>query len=271
VAQNTRSLLTGLLSDRILVLDGAMGTMIQGLGLTEEDFRGQRFADWSQDLMGNNDLLCLTRPDVIEDIHRQYLAAGADIIETNTFNGTAVSQADYGMEAIVRELNRTAAAIARRAADAAARETGTPRFVAGVLGPTNRTASISPDVSDPAARNVDFDQLVETYADAARGLLEGGSDILLVETVFDTLNAKAALFAVSGVLDELKIDVPLMVSGTITDASGRTLSGQTTEAFWNSVRHASPFLIGLNCALGAEQLRPYVAELSRVADHGDAA
>jgi 5-methyltetrahydrofolate--homocysteine methyltransferase len=266
VAQNTRSLLTGLLSDRVLVLDGAMGTMIQGLGLTEEDFRGQRFADWSQDLMGNNDLLCLTRPDVIEDIHRQYLAAGADIIETNTFNGTAVSQADYGMEAIVRELNRTAAAIARRAADAAARETGTPRFVAGVLGPTNRTASISPDVSDPAARNVDFDQLVETYADAARGLLEGGSDILLVETVFDTLNAKAALFAVSGVLDELKIDVPLMVSGTITDASGRTLSGQTTEAFWNSVRHASPFLIGLNCALGAEQLRPYVAELSRVAD-----
>ncbi len=266
VTESTRSLLTRLMSERILLLDGAMGTMIQSLDLGEADFRGERFADWGQDLKGNNDLLCLTRPDVIKDIHRQYLQAGADIIETNTFNGTAISQADYGLESIVRELNQAAAAIARRAADEAASETGRPRFVAGVLGPTNRTASISPDVSDPAARNVDFDQLVETYADAARGLMEGGSDILLVETVFDTLNAKAALFAISQVLEELGTDVPLMVSGTITDASGRTLSGQTTEAFWNSVRHASPLLIGLNCALGAEQLRPYVSELSRVAD-----
>ncbi len=264
--QNARSLLTDLLSKRILVLDGAMGTMIQALGLAEEDFRGRRFADWGQDLAGNNDLLCLTRPEAIEDIHRQYLVAGADIIETNTFNATAVSQADYGLQSIVRELNRTAAAIARRVADEVSRESGAPRFVAGVLGPTNRTASISPDVADAAARNVRFDELVAAYTDAAHGLLEGGSDLLLVETVFDTLNAKAALFAISGVLEALEIDVPVMVSGTITDASGRTLSGQTTEAFWNSISHSSPLLVGLNCALGAEQLRPYVAELSRVAD-----
>ena len=266
MTKSTRTLLTELMSERILVLDGAMGTMIQGLNLQEADFRGDRFAESEQDLAGNNDLLCLTRPELIEDIHRQYLQAGADIIETNTFNATAISQADYGLESIVRELNCAAAAIARRAADAALAADGRPRFVAGVLGPTNRTASISPDVSDPAARNVDFDQLVETYADAAHGLLEGGSDILLVETVFDTLNAKAALFALAGVLEELDRDVPIMVSGTITDASGRTLSGQTTEAFWNSVSHASPLFVGLNCALGAEQLRPYVAELSRVAD-----
>jgi len=264
--RNTGPRLKELLSKRILVLDGAMGTMIQALGLGEDDFRGRRFADWGQDLAGNNDLLCLTRPEAIEDIHRQYLAAGADIIETNTFNATAVSQADYGLQDIVRELNREAASIARRAADEAARRSGAPRFVAGVLGPTNRTASLSPDVADPAARNVRFDDLVETYADAARGLLEGGSDLLLVETIFDTLNAKAALFAISGVLDELGVDVPVMVSGTITDASGRTLSGQTTEAFWNSISHSSPLLVGLNCALGAEQLRPYVTELSRVAD-----
>ncbi len=266
MTRNVRSRLKELLSQRILVLDGAMGTMIQSLKLDEDDFRGRRFADWGQDLTGNNDLLCLTRPDAIEGIHRQYLAAGADIIETNTFNATAVSQSDYGLQSIVRELNQAAAAIARRAADEAARESGRQRFVAGVLGPTNRTASISPDVEDPAARNVRFGTLVEAYGEAARGLLEGGSDLLLVETVFDTLNAKAALFAVSGVLGELGLDVPVMVSGTITDASGRTLSGQTTEAFWNSISHSSPLLAGLNCALGAEQLRPYVAELSRVAD-----
>jgi 5-methyltetrahydrofolate--homocysteine methyltransferase len=266
MTQTARARLTDLLSKRIIVLDGAMGTMIQALGLSEDDFRGRRFADWGQDLAGNNDLLCLTRPEAIEDIHRQYLAAGADIIETNTFNATAVSQSDYGLQSVVRELNRTAACIARRVADEAARETGDHRFVAGVLGPTNRTASISPDVADAAARNVRFDELVEAYADAAYGLLEGGSDLLLVETVFDTLNAKAALFAVSGVLHDLGVDVPVMVSGTITDASGRTLSGQTTEAFWNSVSHSSPLLVGLNCALGAEQLRPYVAELSRVAE-----
>ena len=266
MTKSTRTLLTELMSERILVLDGAMGTMIQGLNLEEADFRGDRFAESERDLAGNNDLLCLTRPDLIEDIHRQYLQAGADIIETNTFNATAISQADYGLESIVRELNCAAAGIARRAADKALAADGRPRFVAGVLGPTNRTASISPDVSDPAARNVDFDKLVEAYADAAHGLLEGGSDFLLVETVFDTLNAKAALFAVTAVLEELDRDVPIMVSGTITDASGRTLSGQTTEAFWNSVSHASPLLVGLNCALGAEQLRPYVAELSRVAD-----
>ncbi len=263
---SVRERLARLLRERVLVLDGAMGTMIQSLGLEEADFRGERFADWGQDLAGNNDLLSLTRPAAIENIHRQYLAAGADIISTNTFNATAISQADYGLQDIARELNRAAAGIARAAADEAGSQTGIPRFVAGVLGPTNRTASISPDVSDPAARNVRFDALAEAYAEAARGLIEGGSDLLMVETVFDTLNAKAALFAVTGVLEELRLDIPIMVYGTITDASGRTLSGQTTEAFWNSVRHASPMIVGLNCALGAEQLRPYVAELSRVAD-----
>ncbi len=266
MARSVRQQLQSMLAERILVLDGAMGTMIQALELSEADFRGQRFSDWHQDLAGNHDLLCLTRPAVIEDIHRQYLLAGADIIETNTFNATAPSQSDYGLQEVVRELNREAAVLARRAADAVAAETGVPRFVAGVLGPTSRTASISPDVSDPANRNIRFDELADAYEDAARGLIEGGSDLLMVETVFDTLNAKAALFAISGVLDELGIDVPVMVSGTITDASGRTLSGQTTEAFWNSIRHASPMIVGLNCALGAEQLRPFAAELSRVAD-----
>jgi len=266
MTQTARTRLTELLSQRILVLDGAMGTMIQSLGLREEDFRGRRFADWDSDLAGNNDLLSLTKPEAVLDIHRRYLAAGADIIGTNTFTATAVSQGDYGLQDYVREMNRAAAAIARQAADEAARQSDNPRFVAGILGPTNRTASISPDVADPSVRNVRFDALVEDYANAVRGLLEGGSDLLMVETVFDTLNAKAALFAISGVLGELGRDVPVMVSGTITDASGRTLSGQTTEAFWNSVRHASPLLVGLNCALGAEQLRPYVSEMSRVAD-----
>ncbi len=255
-----------LLGERILVLDGAMGTVIQSYRLDEADYRGERFRDWPKDLKGNNDLLVLTRPDVIGEIHRRYLESGADIVETNTFNSNATSQADYGAEALVRELNLAAAQVARRAADEVAARTGRPRFVAGALGPTNRTASLSPDVSDPGFRNISFDELAATYAEATRALVEGGVDLILVETIFDTLNAKAALFAVRRVLDELGVDLPVMISGTITDASGRTLSGQTVEAFWNSVRHARPEVIGLNCALGAKQLRPYIEELSRIAD-----
>ena len=255
-----------LLGERILLLDGAMGTMIQRCGLAEADYRGERFASWTQDLKGANDLLTLTRPDVIAAIHRDYLEAGADIIETNTFNANAPSLADYGLEDLVAEINLAAAQLARETADAVAAETGRPRFVAGALGPTNRTASLSPDVNDPGYRNIDFDRLRDTYAVATRALIEGGADLLMVETVFDTLNAKAALFAVREVLDELGLDLPVMVSGTITDASGRTLSGQTAEAFWNSVRHARPTTVGLNCALGAKQLRPYIEEMSRIAD-----
>jgi 5-methyltetrahydrofolate--homocysteine methyltransferase len=255
-----------LLGERILVLDGAMGTVIQSYRLGEADYRGERFRDWPRDLKGNNDLLTLTRPEVIGEIHRRYLESGADIVETNTFNSNAPSQADYAMEALVRELNLAAAQIARRAADDVAARTGRPRFVAGALGPTNRTASLSPDVNDPGFRNATFDGLVATYSEATRALVEGGVDLILVETIFDTLNAKAALFAVRQVMDELGVDLPIMVSGTITDASGRTLSGQTVEAFWNSVRHVRPAVIGLNCALGAKQLRPYVEELSRLAD-----
>jgi 5-methyltetrahydrofolate--homocysteine methyltransferase len=258
--------LADLIARRIVIIDGAMGTMVQSRDLEEADFRGERFADWGQDLKGNNDLLSLTRPDIVYDIHCEYLAAGADIIETNTFTATAVSQADYGLEDIVYELNREAAAIARRAADDVTAETGRRRFVAGILGPTNRTASLSPDVNDPGFRNIRFDDLVADYANAARGLLDGGSDLLMIETVFDTLNAKAAVFALTGLFEERGAKTPVMISGTITDASGRTLSGQTTEAFWYAVRHAEPLAIGLNCALGAEQLRPYVEELSRVAD-----
>ncbi len=255
-----------LLGGRILVLDGAMGTMIQRHRLDEAAYRGERFADWGRDLKGANDLLTLTRPEVIASIHRAYLDAGADIIETNTFNANAPSLGDYGLEALVYELNLEAARLARRVADEASAAHGRPCFVAGALGPTNRTASISPDVNDPGKRNVAFDELRETYAEATRALIEGGADLLLVETVFDTLNAKAALYAVREVLDELGLDLPLMISGTITDASGRTLSGQTAEAFWNSVRHARPATIGFNCALGARQLRPYIEELSRLAD-----
>jgi 5-methyltetrahydrofolate--homocysteine methyltransferase len=255
-----------LLGERILVLDGAMGTVIQSYRLGEADYRGERFREWPRDLKGNNDLLTLTRPEVIGEIHRRYLEAGADIVETNTFNSNRPSQADYGTEALVHELNLAAAQIARRAADDVAARTGRPRFVAGALGPTNRTASMSPEVNDPGYRAVTFDGLVATYGEATRALVEGGVDLLLVETVFDTLNAKAALFAARQVMDELGVDLPIMVSGTITDASGRTLSGQTVEAFWNSVRHARPTVIGLNCALGAKQLRPYVEELSRLAD-----
>ncbi|MEJ2602325.1 MAG: methionine synthase [Gammaproteobacteria bacterium] len=255
-----------LLAERIVFLDGAMGTMIQSVGLGEDDYRGGRFADWERDLKGNNDLLTLTRPGLIREIHTAFLEAGADIIETNTFNSNAPSQADYGMESLVRELNLSAARLARDVTGEFEAADGRPRFVAGVLGPTNRTASLSPDVNDPGRRNIRFRELVATYGEAARGLLEGGADFLMVETVFDTLNAKAALFAIREAERERGEPVPVMISGTITDASGRTLSGQTTEAFWNSVRHAKPFMIGLNCALGAAELRPYVAELSRVAD-----
>ena len=255
------------IQDRILILDGGMGTMIQGYKLTEEDFRGERFKDWPSDIQGNNDLLVLTRPDVIKAVHLAYLDAGADILETNTFNATQLSQSDYGMEELVYELNVEAARLAREAADEkTAQEPEKPRFVAGVLGPTSRTASLSPDVNDPGFRNIDFDTLAENYREATKGLIEGGADIILIETIFDTLNAKAAIFAVQDVFEELGIELPIMISGTITDASGRTLSGQTTEAFWNSIRHAKPLSVGLNCALGATELRPYLEELSNKAD-----
>ncbi|MGH7525805.1 MAG: methionine synthase, partial [Gemmatimonadales bacterium] len=255
-----------LLARRILVLDGAMGTMIQSYGLKERDYRGDRFADWARDLKGHNDLLSLTQPAVIRAIHAAYLEAGADVIETNSFNSTAISLADYGMEEMVYELNQASARLAREVADGfEAREPQSARYVAGVLGPTNRTASLSPDVNDPGFRNVGFDELVATYAEAARGLLDGGADLLLVETIFDTLNAKAALFAIDSLFETIGTRVPVMISGTITDASGRTLSGQTAEAFWYSVAHARPLSIGLNCALGAKALRQYVQELSRVA------
>jgi 5-methyltetrahydrofolate--homocysteine methyltransferase len=254
------------LDDRILLLDGAMGTMIQGFGLTEDDYRGERFADWKRDLKGNNDLLSITRPDVIREIHNRFLAAGADIIETNTFNSNAPSMADYGMEDLVVELNTTAARLARECADAHANKIAAPRYVAGVLGPTNRTASISPDVNDPGFRNINFDDLASTYELSAIALIEGGVDFLMIETIFDTLNAKAAIVGLKRAFRATDAELPVMISGTITDASGRTLSGQTTEAFWNSVRHISPFMIGLNCALGAKDLRQYVAELSKIAD-----
>jgi len=259
--------LESLLAERILVLDGAMGTMIQREQLGEAQFRGERFRDWPRDLRGNNDLLVLTQPDLIRRLHAEYLEAGADIIETNTFNATSVSMADYGMEAVVLELNREAARLAREAARAQeAKDPSRPRFVAGVLGPTSKTASLSPDVNDPGFRNVTFDALVAAYGEALQGLLEGGVDLVLVETVFDTLNCKAALFAIERAFEARGERLPVIVSGTITDASGRTLSGQTTEAFANSVSHARPLAIGLNCALGAKELRPYVEELSAVAD-----
>jgi 5-methyltetrahydrofolate--homocysteine methyltransferase len=255
------------LRQRILILDGAMGTMIQGYGLTEADYRGERFGDWGSDLKGNNDLLALTQPQIIGEIHGAYLAVGADIIETNTFNANRVSMADYRMEGFAREINVAAARLAREVADAYTASTPQqPRFVAGVLGPTNRTASISPDVNDPGFRNIDFDALAEAYLEAVDGLVEGGVDLILIETVFDTLNAKAAIFAVETFFDRAQMRLPVMISGTITDASGRTLTGQITEAFWNSVRHAEPLSIGLNCALGARQLRQHVEELARIAE-----
>jgi 5-methyltetrahydrofolate--homocysteine methyltransferase len=258
--------LPGLLRERIVVLDGATGTLIQGHGLTEADFRGQRFAEHPRDLRGANDLLCLTQPAVVLDVHRRYLAAGADIVTTNTFNATRLSMADYGLEPWVAEIDFEAARLARQACDEAEAADGQARFVLGSLGPTNRTASLSPDVNDPGARNVDFGDLVDAYLEAARSLIGGGADLLAIETIFDTLNAKAAIFALESLWDELGYRVPLIISGTITDASGRTLNGQTVAAFWNTVRHARPLAVGLNCALGAKQLRPYAEELSRIAD-----
>ena len=255
------------LAEQILILDGAMGTMIQQHQLGEAEYRGERFVDWPSDLKGNNDLLTLSQPDVIKQIHTDYLLAGANIIETNTFNANSVSMADYGMESLVPELNRESARLARQCVDELMeKDPDQPRFVAGVLGPTNRTASISPDVNDPGFRNISFDDLDATYYEACDALIDGGVDIILIETVFDTLNAKAAIFAIQRVFDDRGLTLPIMISGTITDASGRTLSGQTVEAFWNSVRHAKPVSIGFNCALGPEQLRPHIEELSGIAD-----
>jgi 5-methyltetrahydrofolate--homocysteine methyltransferase len=259
--------LTATLRERIMVIDGAMGTAIQRDRPDEAGYRGERFADWPSDLQGNNDLLTLTQPDIIAGIHREYLEAGADLIETNTFNANAISLGDYGMAELAYELNYEAARLARREADAVtARTPERPRYVAGAFGPTTRTASISPDVNDPSARNVSYDQLVAAYMEAGRGLLDGGSDLLFIETIFDTLNAKAAIFAVETLFEEYGRRWPVIVSGTITDASGRTLSGQVTEAFWDSVRHARPLAVGLNCALGAKEMRPYIAEVARLAD-----
>ena len=255
------------LRERIMVMDGGMGTMIQLEGLSEEEFRVERFADWPSDLRGNNDLLSLTRPDLVLRLHREYLEAGADLIETNTFNAQRISLADYGMEDLAYEMNVAAAGLARQAADeVTAADPSRPRYVLGALGPTVRTASISPDVNDPGKRNITFTELVEAYLEQARGLVEGGVDVLLIETIFDTLNAKAAIFALESLFEEYERRWPVIISGTITDASGRTLTGQTTEAFWNSVRHARPLAVGLNCALGAEEMRQYLAELGRVAD-----
>ena len=253
-----------ILSRRIAILDGAMGTMIQRYKLAEADYRGERFRDHPKDLKGNNELLQFTRPDVIGEIHEKYLAAGADIIETNTFGATRVAQDDYGLAPLAREMNVAAAKLARAACDKFSTP-DKPRFVAGALGPTPRTASISPDVHDPAARNVTFDELRAAYREQAEGLLEGGADLFLVETIFDTLNAKAAIFALDELMDETGERLPVIVSGTVTDASGRILSGQTVTAFWHSVRHAKPIAVGLNCALGATLMRPYIEELARVA------
>jgi len=260
--------LAAALRTRIMVIDGAMGTAIQRDRPDEAGYRGERFADWPSDLVGNNDLLTLTQPHIIAGIHREYLQAGAEILETNTFNANAVSLADYGMAELAYELNYAGAALARRACDefVGAGAPGTPRYVAGAIGPTTRTASISPDVNDPGARNVSYDELVAAYLDAANGLVDGGADLIIVETVFDTLNAKAAIFAIETLFEERDRRWPVIISGTITDASGRTLSGQVTEAFWNSIRHAEPIAVGLNCALGAPEMRPYIAELSRIAD-----
>ena len=263
----TAERLHALLETRILLLDGAMGTMIQRRRLTEGDFRGERFRNHPRDLKGNGDLLVLTRPDVIGDIHRAYLEAGADIIETNTFSSTAIAQADYGLDALAYELNLEGARVAKAAANEWSEKTpDRPRFVAGAMGPTNRTLSISPDVNNPALRAVSFDQMRDAYLDQARGLIDGGADVLLIETIFDTLNAKAALAAILDVFDERGAALPLMISATITDRSGRTLSGQTLDAFYVSIRHANPFSVGLNCALGAEQMRPYLADLARIAE-----
>src|SRR2546423_7516826 len=258
--------LDDLLQRRILVLDGAMGTMIQRYTLSEADFRGDRFRSHAHDLRGDNDVLVLTRPDVIAEIHDQYLAAGSDIIETNTFNSTAVSQADYRLEALAYELNVAGARLARAAADAwSARTPDRPRFVAGSIGPMNKTLSISPDVNNPAFRAASFDEVCGAFKDQVRGLIDGGVDVLLLETIFDTLNAKAGIVAIEEVFAEKGVRLPLMISVTITDRSGRTLSGQTVDAFWVSIAHAQPFSVGINCALGARDMRPYIAELARIA------
>ena len=261
----TEQTLRRVAAERILVLDGAMGTMIQALGLDEDGYRGARFDAWNREVRGNNDLLILSQPAKIRDIHLAYFRAGADIVSTNTFSSTRIAQADYGMAGIAYELNVEGARLARAAADLAQNEDGRPRFVAGAIGPTNRTASISPDVNNPGFRNVSFDALVDAYTTQTRGLIEGGADLILIETVFDTLNAKAAGFAVEQMFDALGVELPIMISGTITDLSGRNLSGQTPEAFWYSMQHLKPFSIGLNCAFGAEQLRPSVDEIAHVA------
>src|SRR5467141_2449226 len=263
---STEQTLRRLAAERILVLDGAMGTMIQSLGLDEEGYRGARFDAWNREVRGNNDLLILSQPDKIRDIHLAYFRAGADIVSTNTFSSTRIAQADYGMAGIAHELNVEGAKLARAAADLAQNEDGRPRFVAGALGPTNRTASISPDVANPGFRAVTFDELRSAYAEQVAGLIDGGADLLLLETIFDTLNAKAAIFAIEELFEARGTRVPVMISGTITDRSGRMLSGQTPEAFWNSVRHAAPVSIGLNCALGAQEMRAHIAEIARIAD-----
>jgi len=262
----SKSSISEILKSRILVLDGAMGTMIQRHKFSEEDYRGERFKDYSQPLQGNNDLLSITQPEAILDIHRKYFEAGADIAETNTFSSTSIAMADYAMEDLVYELNFESAKLARQAADEfTAKNPNKPRFVAGSMGPTNRTASMSPDVNDPGYRAVHFDELKKAYLEQINGLIDGGADLLLVETVFDTLNAKAALFAIEEYKEENSIDIPIMVSGTITDASGRTLSGQTAEAFFISISHIPVLSVGFNCALGADQLRPYVQRIGSIA------
>lgn len=264
IAYTRAQQLPGILAERIAILDGAMGTMIQRFKLTEEQYRGERFKDFPRDVKGNNELLSLTRPDVIRDIHEGYLAAGADLVETNTFGATRIAQEDYKMADLAREMNLESAKLARAACDKFSTP-DKPRFVAGALGPTPKTASISPDVNDPGARNVSFEELRASYYEQVEALVEGGSDVLLVETIFDTLNAKAALFAVDEYFANSGERLPIIISGTVTDASGRILSGQTVTAFWHSVRHAQPLAIGLNCALGAALMRPYIQELSKVA------
>jgi 5-methyltetrahydrofolate--homocysteine methyltransferase len=257
-----------LLNERILIIDGAMGTMIQRHKLSEKDYRGDRFKDWASDLKGNNDLLCLTQPEIIKNIHKEYLNAGADIIETNTFNAQKVSLADYHMQQLAYEINFEAAKIAKKAIEEYAKETGNkdPKFVAGALGPMNKTLSLSPDVNNPGYRALQFDEAVDAYLEQVKGLVEGGVELLLIETIFDTLNAKAAIFAIKKYFRESKQkELPIMISGTITDASGRTLSGQTLEAFYTSIMHAKPLSVGLNCALGAHEMRPHIEELSQIA------
>ncbi|MBK9957014.1 MAG: homocysteine S-methyltransferase family protein [Chitinophagaceae bacterium] len=255
------------LKKRILIIDGAMGTMIQQHKLTEEDFRGERFKNWPKDVKGNNDLLSITQPEIITGIHKEYLQAGADIIETNTFSSTSIAQADYDMQSLAYELNKQSAICAKKAIEAYQKETGdsTPKFVAGAIGPLNKTLSLSPDVNNPGYRAVSFDEVADAYTEQIHGLAEGGVDVLLIETIFDTLNAKAAIFAAKNYFQKNNIELPIMISGTITDASGRTLSGQTLESFYISIQHANPLSVGLNCALGAKEMRPHIEELSGIA------